>query len=277
MTPPAREPRVSLPDTVPVVRPGRGPLLAVVLVVAAFAVGLVRPWDWLATSAPGARADPSAAADGSGAGRAGPGAGEASSDAGPSADDGSSADPAAEGSPSTTCASPLGWRAATIESWSGRQAHVWTAADAVAASGPADPGIPFRPIVAETVSAIGWCAPVVGGERPPLAATATLFRVRDGAAVAIPYDRLEPSAPNALGELIVPPAPATGSRPPWAPGRYVIRLAAPGGSYVRYLGMEVMRALPASTGADPATSPSASPTAAPPIDPSPASGASPAG
>ena len=46
--------------------------------------------------------------------------------------------------------------------------------------GADDPAIPFRPIVSEKVTAIGWCAPVDGGERPPLAATATLFRVTDG-------------------------------------------------------------------------------------------------
>jgi hypothetical protein len=115
------------------------------------------------------------------------------------------------------------------------------------ASGPADRAIPIRAIVAETVTAIGWCAPVGDEERPPHAATATLFQVRDGVATEIAYDQLEPAAPDALGELLVPPAASTGRRSPWAPGRYVIRLAAPGGTYLRYLGLEVMRTLPSSS------------------------------
>jgi hypothetical protein len=246
MTSPDREPRDLLPDVVPVAPRGRGPLFVAVLVVAAFAVGLVRPWDWPAAAASGERPGGAGSASGTFPGEVVPATTSADgSGGGPHLGEGdpAGAPPAPYRSP--TCASPLEWRAATIESWTGRQARVWTAAEAVAASGPNDPAIPFRPIVSEKVTAIGWCAPVEGSDRPPLTATATLFRIGDRAAAEIPYDRLEPVAPDALGELIVPPAQSVGGRPAWVPGRYVIRISAPGGTYVRYLGLDVMTAIPA--------------------------------
>jgi hypothetical protein len=116
---------------------------------------------------------------------------------------------------------------------------VWTAAEAVAARRVDDPSIPFNLVASDTVEAIGWCAPVTGPDRPPLAAVATLFRLEGGVAVEVAVDRLEPAVPDALGELWLPPGQAGGRRPLWAPGRYVIRLAAPSGGYERYLGMQV--------------------------------------
>jgi hypothetical protein len=130
----------------------------------------------------------------------------------------------------------------------------------VPAAGPEDPAIPFEPIVAATVTAIGWCAPVDGVERPPQALVTALYRVRDGLAIPVGYDRLEPAAPDALGELWVPKPRGVGNRPTWPMGRYVIELRSASGAYVRYLGLElsdrVVRAAP-----DPAE-PEASPPAA---------------
>ena len=60
----------------------------------------------------------------------------------------------------------------------------------------------------------------------------------------MPYDRLEPRAPDALGELWVPPARGVGNRPPWPMGRYVIELRSPSGAYVRYLGLELADSVP---------------------------------
>ena len=99
------------------------------------------------------------------------------------------------------------------------------------------PSIPFNPVASDTVEAIGWCAPVTGPDRPPLTAEATLFRLVDGVASEVAVDRLEPAARDALGELWLPQGQAGGRRPLWAPGRYVIRLAAPSGGYERYLGI----------------------------------------
>ena len=169
-----------------------------------------------------------------------------------------------------TCGYPASWRTASISLWGGRLARVWTATDAVAASGPDDPSIPFGIIASDTVEAIGWCAPVSGPERPPVSAVGTLFRLRDGIVTPVPVDRLEPNAPDALGELWVPPAPAAGRRPNWTPGRYVVRLATPSGSYVRYLGLDVgtpeATAVP-SPGSSPAvdTDPGSSPAVGAPV------------
>ena len=111
--------------------------------------------------------------------------------------------------------------------------------EVVRASGPDDPAIPFEPVVAASVTAIGWCAPIVGPDRPPLALTATLYRVQDGVARAIPYDRLEPPEPDALGELWLPRSLGVGNRPGWPMGRYVIELRSESGSYRRFLGLEL--------------------------------------
>jgi hypothetical protein len=82
---------------------------------------------------------------------------------------------------------------------------------------------------------------------------------------------LEPAARDALGELWLPREQAGGRRPLWAPGRYVIRLAAPSGGYERYLGMQV--GLP-EPGPEPSTSPE--PTAARTAEPPSATGTAPA-
>jgi hypothetical protein len=152
---------------------------------------------------------------------------------------------------------------ATIQMWAGARARVWTAAEAVPATGVVDPSIPFNLVGSEAVEAIGWCAPVSGPERPPLAARATLFRLVDGVATEVAVDRLEPVTRDALGELWLPRVQPEGRRPEWAPGRYVIRLATPSGGYARYLGLRV--GLP-----EPNPEPSAAPSpGAPSVPPSP--------
>ena len=222
---------------------GGGPFIVAALVALAFLVGLVRPWDWLAGNAGagvapgGLSADGPAGTDSRGDPRAG---GEPVNGGGGADGNGAEAGgtrPAPYQAP--TCGYPTSWRTAAISFWAGARARIWTAAEAVAAAGPGDPSIPVHAIASDRVEAIGWCAPVSGPERPPLTATATLFRLRDGVVTEVPVDRLEPAGPDALGELWVPPAQTVGRRPPWAPGRYVIRLATPAGTYARYLGLEV--------------------------------------
>jgi hypothetical protein len=120
------------------------------------------------------------------------------------------------------------------------------------------------------VEAIGWCAPIDGPERPPLAAAGTLFRIRDGVATQVPVDRLEPATRDALGELWMPIPQTVGRRPPWTPGRYVVRLATPSGSYTRYLGLEVGVADPPSPEV-PSATPTPSASSAPSSSSSPSS------
>jgi hypothetical protein len=236
-----------------VTRRGRGPAVIAALVAGAFLLGLVRPWDWLGGSALTAPI-PAATADAGGV-IPSPIAGVRSLPPSARAD----GDPAPiVGAP--TCGYPTSWRTSTIQLWAGVRARVWTAAAAVPATGAGDPSIPINMVGSEAVEAIGWCAPVDGPDRPPLTARATLFRLVDGVATEVSFDRLEPVARDALGELWLPQKPSEGRRPPWAPGRYVIRLAAPSGGYERYLGLQVGRPEPPEPTAAP--SPGAA-TAAP--------------
>jgi hypothetical protein len=213
-------------------RAGRGgPALVAAVVAGAFVLGLVRPWDWLAGGGAsgggpaGTVLRPEEPLDGVPADGGGAGGGATA--------------PSGDPAQAATCGYPAGWRTAAISFWAGARARIWTAAVAVPAAGPGDPSIPFHPIASDRVEAIGWCAPVSGPERPPLAAEATLFRVRDGVVTQVPVMRLEPAAPDALGELWAPPPPVAGRPALWSPGRYVIRLAVPSGRYARYLGLEV--------------------------------------
>jgi hypothetical protein len=247
---------------VTVSRRGRGPVLVAALVVAAFLAGLVRPWDWVG----GAR-------DGAADGAADPGGrpGTIVAPSPPGQADGATGPASAYQSP--TCAYPSSWRTASLQLWAGREARVWSAAEATPADGPVDPAIVFHPLASDVVEAIGWCAPVTGPERPPLAAAGTLFRLEGGVAVEVPVDRLEPAAASALGELWVPPAEPDGRRLPWPEGRYVIRLATASGGYERYLGLEVgvpVRGAAPSPSSSPVPSPSSSPAAA--ESPSPSAG-----
>ena len=242
-------------------RRGRGPAIVAALVLGAFLLGMVRPWDWLG--------------------------GDRRPEAGPSRTDGSAAVPAGAApgvaAPASTpvrqptCGFPTAWRTAAIQNWAGLRARVWTAGEAVRATGPDDAAIPFNPVVSDVVEAIGWCAPVEGAERPPLAAAATLFRLRDGVALEIPFERLEPAGRDALGELWVPQEQTVGRETPWTAGRYVIRLATPTGSYARYLGLEIVLTGPGrSPSPEPGTSASPSPSPSPSTSPQVSGGVAPA-
>ncbi len=225
---------------------GRGPAVVGALVVGAFLLGLIRPWDLLGPSATDVArpAGPTAAAAAQGASAA---TGNALTAPDGTAGRGQTAPPAP--SRALTCALPTQWRSASIEDWNGRPARVWKAVAVVTATGPGDPAIEFEPIVAATVTAIGWCAPVDGPERPPQTLAMALYRIRDGVPVPVGYDRLEPSESDVLGELWVPKPRGVGNRPTWPMGRYVIELRSPSGTYARYLGLElsdrVVRATPA--------------------------------
>jgi hypothetical protein len=154
-----------------------------------------------------------------------------------------------------TCGSPSGWRAATLQAWPGRSEPIrsWIAVQPVAASGPLDPRIPFVPVATGIVTAVGYCAPS-DDTRPPMVARTSLWAVSDGVAAPLTLLPLEPAAPNALGGLwLAPPEldrPSPGATAPseptsgdaprqWPPGRYALQVAAPGGVYNAWLGVEV--------------------------------------
>jgi hypothetical protein len=229
----------------PVAIRGRGVTIAAILIVAAFAIGLLRPWDWLLP------------AGGSAAGGTRPVASVAVAP-GPTrttpTGDGSSPEPTGRAL-APTCGYPDSWRSATLQRWAGQRARVWTAVDVAPAPGPDDPAIPFQIVAGEDFRAIGWCAPVTGAERPPSTALAKLFRIEEGVAVETLYIRLEPTAPTELGELWAPADTPTGASAAWPYGRYVIELATPDGSWSRYLGMELRGALEPATAPPPTQAP----------------------
>jgi hypothetical protein len=219
---------------------GRSATITGVLLVAAFALGLVRPWDWLGAGASSGTANPPDRSAGVAAGIATPQP-TASPTPGPGTD----------AAAAETCAYPQSWRSATLQRWAGREAQVWTAVEAVSASGPSDPAIPFQVVGGDEFRAIGWCAPVLGDDRPPLDARGRLFRLDGANADEVAYRLIAPAAPNALGELLAPDGPDPAF---WPPGRYVFELATPTGSWQRWLGLELREA--GSPVATPAASPS---------------------
>ena len=271
-----RDEGATLPSTVRLPRGGPGATVVAGLILVAFLLGLTRPWDLLGDVSPD---------DGPGQVSASPGtpgrgvAQDAASGSGRPVASGSGVAAVVAPAPvqAPTCAYPESWRTATVQTWAGRRARVWTAVEAIPARGPDDPAIEFLPVISPKVMAIGWCAPIRGAERPPRSATGSLFLVQpDGTTLEVPYDRMEPATPDALGELWVPKPRAVGPRPPWPPGRYVIRLAAPGGSYARYLGIEVSEtALAAAPDSSAVPDLSAAPDSSAAPDPSGLSSASP--
>ena len=142
----------------------------------------------------------------------------------------------------TICLEPASWRTATIETWRDQTVRVWRAIDPVAASGPDDPTIPVVPAVGSRVAAIGFCAPVVGPDRPTGPVTVEAWR-RDlpasegagaapgtgarGTAAPVPLllrSVVPAGSPSPFGALFGPPADSdTGTG--WTPGIIIFRYA----------------------------------------------------
>lgn len=217
-------------------------LYAVIAVpVAVIVILIIRPWGEEGTRNAGPATSPRAEA------------------AGPTAFTGASVDglagsgfpPALEDPLAATCASPSGWRAATLQQWAGRTLPIrsWIAIDPVPADGPLDPAIPFAPVSTGIVTALGYCAPMTQAQRPPPDATATLWAIIANQPVALTSVRMEPADPNPLGGLWRRPPEIPSGTPVasglttaddiWPPGRYVIRIARPDGRDAVWLGVEV--------------------------------------
>jgi hypothetical protein len=142
----------------------------------------------------------------------------------------------------TICLEPASWRTATIETWRDQTVRVWRAIDPVVASGPDDPAIPIVPAVGSRVAAIGFCAPVVGPDRPtgPVTvdawrrdlpgsegATATPGTVAAGTTASVPLQLrsvVPAGSPSPFGALFGPPA-GSDAGTGWTPGIIVFRYA----------------------------------------------------
>jgi len=85
-------------------------------------------------------------------------------------------------------------------------------------------------VIATSVPALGYCAPVIGPGRPDPDAVAAAWKVAaDGAwAKPVALDRVVPSGPTILGGLFAPPADRVVGEEDaggWPPGRYVFDVA----------------------------------------------------
>ena len=222
--------RAFAPTRLDSTRPPVGTWLAIVL--AAVAIAVVKPW---ATEPPAAPST-GAVAEGRSVGATSDPAGLPSPTLRPD-----SAGPLV----ALFCLDPQSWRVATIERWRDQSIRVWRAIDPVgSASGPDDPRIPVFPVVSEGVTELGWCAPVVGADRPEgLAAIEAWHRTPDGP-VAIPTTSTRATgAGTSFGGLYLPPGEEDAGL--WADGVYVFRHHEPTGRE-RWFAVEVE--LRASTG-----------------------------
>jgi hypothetical protein len=141
------------------------------------------------------------------------------------------------------CASPSGWRVSTLQRWPGRAAPIrsWSVVEPIEASEATDPRIPIIPVAADTISALGYCAPTAGPDQVPTDAKAELYRVDATGAHRVAAVRVEPRQETPVGVLWAPSRGANrrqGSTG-WPDGVYVIRVANSGGTFERWLGAEL--------------------------------------
>ena len=232
--------------------------LLIVVVIGALVIQVIRPWgDGASGRASTAVASAAVAAEMSPTTRAIP--------ATPSTDP----EPASASRLHVTCGSTDGWRATTTQVWPDRAIPIrsWIAIEPVGAGDPLDTAIPFAPVAADEVTAIGFCAPLDEALRPPVSIRPSLWRISGGRAVPLALVPADPADHDALRGLWLPPSGvgAIGRGVPadaWPPGRYVIELATPGGTYRRRLGIEILDL--GGPGSPVSSSPSVEPIAEPP-------------
>ena len=107
------------------------------------------------------------------------------------------------------------------------QARVWRAATVVTRDGAGRADDPVRADRGHPITAIGWCAPVDGPDRPPLGPGGDALpdpgRRRDGGAVRSPRARRARRARRVVG----PEAAGVGNHPAWPVGPLRDRAAEP--------------------------------------------------
>lgn len=205
-------------------RPRSWPIL---LVVVALAITIVKPWGW---------GQPPASAATRGTSRASP-AEVSPSRPSPARTSLATTPPfGADPAVAVFCLDPTVWQIATSERWRSKKdgawrdqtVRVWRATEPLPeASGPDDPRIPVTPVLAEGVTALGWCVPVVGEERPAGVATVAMWRVTPAGPIPTSLDRVRPAdGPSAFGSMYGPPdtRPGRAGGPlSWPSGRFVFR------------------------------------------------------
>jgi hypothetical protein len=140
------------------------------------------------------------------------------------------------------CQDPPGWRIFSREIWSGGVLRSWRSLVPVA--GPTTPlnaAIPIVPISPE-ITALGYCAPGPGPERPPDEVALRIWSVGSGATGAADVREVEPASASVtlrppLGALYAAPPPGGSDPFLWPPGTFVFELAALG--YERWWGVRI--------------------------------------
>jgi hypothetical protein len=194
----------------------------ILLIAIGLAIAVIKPWDAMRPED-----GRSASAD---AGAAPTMADEVPATAGTRSTDPAASIPPTSAGPlvAAFCLDPASWLVASVEVWRDQTVRVWRSLEpATAATGPDDPTIPVIPIVSEGVQQLGWCAPVVGAERPVGVATMDVWRVTAAGPVPAPMARSRPEgAASGFGALYAPP-PARPERAAhldaWPDGRFIFR------------------------------------------------------
>jgi len=139
------------------------------------------------------------------------------------------------------CLDPGSWLVASVERWRDQRIKVWRALEpAASARGPGDPTIPLVSFVSEGLTELGWCAPVIGTERPAAPVDVTVWRRTGGVASTLTVVSSRPlSGHSAFGDLYRPPSLLASSRGgTWSAGTYVFRYRENDGR-VRWFAVEV--------------------------------------
>jgi hypothetical protein len=139
------------------------------------------------------------------------------------------------------CLNTESWLVASVEDEPGGSVRIWRALDPVTGLRPDDPTVPWVFIGSQGVTALGWCAPIDGPERPSGGTTVEAWSVTGGVARPISLLRIRPvREPSSLGGLY---RPAHGSTPTsttglWSSGRYVFRVRS-GNDQVQTFGVDI--------------------------------------
>jgi len=118
------------------------------------------------------------------------------------------------------------WLVTYVERWQGQTDRVWRALEpALVASGPDDERIPVVGIYSSGVTQLGWCAPVVGGEKPSEPVdVAVWLRSTSGASPIVVHTTRPVSDHSPFSGLYQPPGRGPSSRAAsWPDGTYVFR------------------------------------------------------
>jgi hypothetical protein len=205
---------------------------AVVLVAALVVIAMVKPWGGGAPTTPTFRTDIAVVAE---------------------ATPEPTEDRSATGLAAPVCLGAGAWQVASLETWRSRPVRVWRAIEPVmAATGPLDPAIPAVPVVADSLSGLGWCAPAYGPAQPAGPSRVQAWQVVDGAARPLFLRQVQPV--DGVTPIAALYLPVDG---PWVAGLVVFQYRDGATDTMRWFGADVT-ILPPAPGDSPA------PTVAPP-------------